>query len=822
VRFPYFTVLASLVFLAVIVLAVVGRREPVRPVTPSKPVPVAPMPATTSIPVEPQATRADELKRRLTAALRVQAQYAQRYGDLTEARKALANMKLVFQGVDPLELTRGNFLRGYVSRVDDTLQSYSITVPVQYRPEKPTPLVISLHGHGWFDWWRPYQGHPAPQHIEGAIAVSPHGRGSMDFMFLGEVDVLECLEDVKFFYNIDPNRVYIYGFSMGGTGTWHMATHYPDLFAAAAPAAGNTDHTVWEKEWKWTGVEASPLKAMRDFARAQTSPITYAENMLNLPVLAEHGTADPIVPVGHTQNMMKRLAAIGNTQTEYHEFAGGHGGFTNVREDEWLLKKRRNPFPDRVLFKTDRLRYEGAYWVRIGGLSEPLQFGLVDARRTGKREFELKTTNLTSLRLVFSEPYVSPGEVKVWIDGQRIRTSWNGAPLSFARHGSMWFEGEETGIRKKKGLEGPIEDAFMDRFLVVYGTTAPSELERWIVREEAFDLNQQWIKRYLGPLRMKADIDVNFEDIRDSNLVLYGSPQANCVTAMVMHKLPIRIEGLKVIVGDETFEGADLGVKLCYPNPLNPEKYVVIFAGTTWRGIYQINGRFGNWFDWIPYDNRNWFDFGVFDDKTTIPETFLAVGYFDHQWQLDTRFMAHAYPEYREKVVPRRLPRYTRPPDLGALCLSDLLPLDIDFLKGTVGFDRSFEGNPLRIGSKEYEKGLGTKVDSSLTYALDGKFDTFEAEVGIDLEGAADVPPVRKSSERVRFRVLGDGRPLAEVGDVKWDSPPQKLVADISDVKRLVLVTEAHTGDRWQYGSAAWGNPTVRKASLEPEPTPGR
>lgn len=801
VRIPYFTTISSLVFLFVLVSAVLelrGRRK----------VSVLELARSKSLVVK---EKFGDIQERLLATLEVQRRYGELYGDLTEVRRALQGITLVKQGIDPLSKLRGKILRGFRSRIDDTLQTYWTYVPEDYDPDKPTPLLVSLHGHGWYDWWRPYQGSWLPE-LSGVITVSPQGRGSMDYMFLGEADVLECLEDIKRFYNIDENRTYCMGFSMGGTGTWHLATHYPDLFAGIAPAAGNTDFRVWAKKWGWTLMSQSPIRWIREFARAQTSPITFAENLFNVPVLTEHRSEDIVVPVDHTRNMVNRLRAIRHNNIEYIEGPGGHSGFgTGTDPYKWLLSKRRNPYPNRVLLKTDRLRYDKAYWLRIDGIEKPLAYALVDARKTATNKFSISTRNLTSLTLLFKEPFVRPGSVRVNIDGVRITAEWNGGELSFVKQNSVWFEGRESGLRKKKGLEGPIEDAFLSRFLVVYGTTSPSPLERWAVRHEALDLNQQWQKRFLGPLRLKADSELTPEDIQDSNLILYGGPHANSITAQVMLKLPIRMQGKKVCLGNRLFEGDDVGLKMCYPNPLNPEKYVVIFAGTTWKSIYQINGRFGNWFDWIPYYNRNWMDFAIFDDRTTIPETFLAFGFFNHLWEFDERFIWYGYEKYRSRVKKRVVPLYTCVPDVERLYLSDLLPLDIDFIKGTVGFDRSFEGNPIRIGNKLYEKGLGTRVDSALLYDIGGIFSSFEVEVGIDLEGKAEPSEARKSTERVDFKVYGDGILLGSATGLRWSDPPRKLTVNVRGVHRLKLVTEAWTGDRWLYGSAAWGNPILRK-----------
>lgn len=86
--------------------------------------------------------------------------------------------------------------------------------------------------------------------------------------------------------NIDIERLYIVGYSMGGTGTWNMILENPALFAAAMPISGNADDFLGDYE---------AFKALK-----------------NLPVLVVHSIDDPVSPVSGANNSIAALRAAGN------------------------------------------------------------------------------------------------------------------------------------------------------------------------------------------------------------------------------------------------------------------------------------------------------------------------------------------------------------------------------------------------------------------------------------------------------------------------------------------------------------------------------
>ncbi|GAC1329637.1 MAG: hypothetical protein NVSMB17_06160 [Candidatus Dormibacteria bacterium] len=121
------------------------------------------------------------------------------------------------------------------------LQPYYMHVPATYPTRQAAaPLIIYLHGFtGLPDepFYNPV-GLVSMADERGYLLASALGRGDYSYRGPGDVDIKEVLADVQKHYDVDPNRVYLMGHSMGGYGTNNVAIHNPDLFAAVAPAEG--------------------------------------------------------------------------------------------------------------------------------------------------------------------------------------------------------------------------------------------------------------------------------------------------------------------------------------------------------------------------------------------------------------------------------------------------------------------------------------------------------------------------------------------------------------------------------------------------------
>ena len=100
--------------------------------------------------------------------------------------------------------------------------------------------------------------------------IHPFGRYCNANKLAGEVDTLEVLEHALSQYPIDPQRVAIRGFSMGGAAAWHLAVHYPDMWFAATPGAGFSETPDFLKVFQMRN--SSRIRSSKRYGRCTTAP----------------------------------------------------------------------------------------------------------------------------------------------------------------------------------------------------------------------------------------------------------------------------------------------------------------------------------------------------------------------------------------------------------------------------------------------------------------------------------------------------------------------------------------------------------------------
>jgi len=308
--------------------------------------------------------------------------------------------------------------------------------------------------------------------------------------------------------------------------------------------------------------------------------------------------------------------------------ATGHGTSPLVRQrldaflKEWGDKGQSSP--DHIRFLTYTTRYNRDYWVSLDGLEKHYERAEVDAQRTGGgASYEIKTKNLTRLVLRETE---HAREIK--IDGQNLKVK-AGPEITLARNGSAWKvarNGRERGLHKTHALQGPIDDAFLDPFLLVRPTGKPwsEEVNQQALRTMArFD--RLWGKFFRGHPFVKDDKDVTTADFAKYHVVLFGDPGSNKWIAKMNGKLPVKWTKQRVTLGAQTFPSKESFPALIYPNPLNPAKYVVLNTGLT----IEDRGYNGD------YGTPLWGDYAIGKVKSgaAVPDM-VTAGLFDENWQL--------------------------------------------------------------------------------------------------------------------------------------------------------------------------------------------
>lgn len=251
---------------------------------------------------------------------------------------------------DAFDGITGLFERAYKSDIDGKIDSYIIYVPTGYDPSKEYPLVVMLHGLGEMAYLSPF----SPAHSayinscekNGLIMVAPCGRhgnaGSETFYQNdGEKDVLQVISLVEKSYNINKNKVYLTGASMGGYGTWYIGTRHSDLFAAIAPVCGYgacTEELKTALDYYYSNKEVFPEPPVIDYD-AMKIDIT---PLKDVPVMVTHGNMDYSIPVAESREFVRQLKEKGY-EVVYNELEGvGHNAadyvYANDSLNEWLLK----------------------------------------------------------------------------------------------------------------------------------------------------------------------------------------------------------------------------------------------------------------------------------------------------------------------------------------------------------------------------------------------------------------------------------------------------------------------------------------------------
>ena len=545
----------------------------------------------------------------------------------------------------------------YTDDADGSVQFCRAYLPAHYDPARKWPLVIQMHGFNpanpvYVRWWSADQRHgPAdgefPGHEE-VIYMEPHGRGNTWYLGMGDRDIMEVIAQAKRLFNVDEDRIYLTGDSMGGWGTWNIASRHPDVFAAIAPVFGGSDYRV-----QLTTEEIAGLAPVDRLLQERASTWAMAENLLNVPVFVHHGDADQAVNVEYSRWGVRLMQRWGY-DVRYHEYPGSShealGAQNGTMNVEWFLARRRNPSPLHVRIRSAELRHASAYWVHALQAASPLAFMEADAEVVDRNVIRLDSDNILEFEL-------SPGPAIVDTT-KPVTVVWNGAPYTMKpAQGRLRLTA--AGYRPAAGdkcaqLPGTLADVTSTPFAVIIGTIAPDSAMNAICRFRAAAFVEAWRDWQKCSPRVFADTALSDGDLAQYSLILFGGPNANRVAARLAGQLPFRISGTQIAVGGHAYTAPDAALQAICPHPLNSARYVVIAAATSPAGMFlnEMNpGRLPEW-DYVILDGR----VPASGQRATSAQMHIVSGMFDARWRYDGSLACAGDPALRARGRLRRMP----------------------------------------------------------------------------------------------------------------------------------------------------------------------
>jgi len=231
-------------------------------------------------------------------------------------------------------------VRGYQNWYIDPGFRCGLFVPENYSGDKSYPLIIYLHGYSDTTTWDLNWYHDPVTTMDPCIVLTPKCPREEIYGWGNSYDprtspmmekTLEMLDLVEKTFNLDRNRYYIYGTSMGGFGTYGAIQKNPEMFAAGYVLCGNGN-------------------------------INMASILSSLPFWIFHGSEDPVVPVQPTRDLYNAILESGGKTIRYTEYPGvAHNVWDYTRYETtlqtWLLAQRKGKVsgaPDGLIFISAR------------------------------------------------------------------------------------------------------------------------------------------------------------------------------------------------------------------------------------------------------------------------------------------------------------------------------------------------------------------------------------------------------------------------------------------------------------------------------------
>ena len=488
---------------------------------------------------------------------------------------------------------------------DGSYEPFLRYLPSAARTGRPLPLIVFLHGYSPDQNllnWPGIEGQLLQLAEElGFAIVRPFARSNTDFQAIGEQDVLGAIKAMQKRYPIDPDRIILAGYSMGGLGAWSIAAHHPHIFAGVFIVAGRGDYYFWHGLRR----DELPIHKQRFADTEFAAPLI--GNLRHLPFLVFHGSFDTLVPTDEARHIV-RVAREAGVPVDYVEVPdGSHWILEQVlaRPDvrAWFGSRRRS-VPVDFEYTTYDPRFTRAHWLRLDGFRPTLAPARV-AVQSVDSQLVIQAHGVRRVTVLREE---LPPYARTW-------------PIT--GDGEFSLDVLEPGMPAPPlpAQRGPLRSAFLSSFVFVQAGLPPGQ----DAMRQFQSAIMAWYRYSKALPRMTYESVLTKKDRLEHNVFLFGKPEDSALMREVLQSSPIQITKDAYVIGRHSFPRRGNGLYLVYRSPWNDARLAVLQSGISWGARVPENHHYDVVPDFIVYTSRSGRDGS---------NTALCAGFFDENWQL--------------------------------------------------------------------------------------------------------------------------------------------------------------------------------------------
>jgi pimeloyl-ACP methyl ester carboxylesterase len=518
--------------------------------------------------------------------------------------------------------------RTFVSKIDGSVQYYSVAPSLNQADGQA--FVLSVHGASV----EARNQARAYKQKDWANIVAPTNRRPFGFNWeeWGRIDAIEVLEEAKSIYKPNPKHIYLTGHSMGGHGTWYLGATYPDLWGAIAPAAGYPDIIRYRRSGPDSSLTNNPHFNMMQRGASGGRTLKLLDNYLQSGVYVLHGSADGVVPTAQARMMREKLGVFHNNFV-YYEYPGGSHWYGDHSVDwaplfDFLKQNRVTPTAevDSINFTTAAPAISASnYWLKINQQDKQYETSNIKAYIKGDTTV-VNPKNISSFSLLFGAFDMSKPSTII-IDEQAI-TPTSVDDIHLVKKEGRWMEVSKIDLSEKHAeRQGGFKMAFDNNVVFVYATHGDKATNEWYLNKARFDA-ETFLYRGNGSIDIVADREFKAEDYKDRNVIIYGNADNNSAWKQLLSHSPVKVTKNKIVFGDKTYTGNNLGVYFIYPRSDSNTASVGVIAGTGNEGMKALYPN--DYFSGITgFPDIMIFDVDWIKDN---PEGIKASGFFGNDW----------------------------------------------------------------------------------------------------------------------------------------------------------------------------------------------